>query len=182
MSRNVVRFFAGLALLAAPMVAAEAQSVCVGEGSTGCSLTRNASLTVPQLFRLALTADSITLATPDWSTDSLAGQLVTTNAAAVNVRANTAWVLTVSTAAAAWTYVGLEGGARALSTLELEEGCASGTWNVISSSAVEVANGARTNGAGANICLRTVFPADYTDAANRPGVYQLPITVTVAAP
>lgn len=183
MSRSFVRLVAGFALVAAPMVSVQAQSACVGQGAVGCSLVRPASLTIPKLVRLAVAGDSITLNTPDFATDSLNGQTVVTNSAAfVSVRSNTNWVLNVSTAAAAWTYVGSEGGARTLAQLELEAGCTTNTWAAISSSAQQVANGGLTNGAAAGICVRTVFPNDYTATANRPGVYQLPLTITLTAP
>lgn len=181
MSRTTVRILAGLAVVAMPALA-QAQAACVGQDATGCTLSPNVSLTIPKLVRLAIDADSITLNAPNWATDSLNGQVVTTTYAGVNVRANYAWVLNVSTAAGAWTYNGTESGVRALATLELETACSSATWNAISASAQQVASGARTNSAAASICLRTSFPASYDDAANRPGVYQLPIDITLSAP
>lgn len=180
MSKSFVRLVAGLAVVAMPMMV-EAQAVCVG--SPSCSLTPNVSLTIPKLVRLAMNTDSITLSTPNFATDSLNGQLVTTTYAGLNVRANAAWTLGVSTGAGAWTYAsGGESGARTLAQLELESSCGSTTWAAISGSAQQVASGARTNSAAASICLRTVFPADYADVANRPGVYQLPITILLTAP
>jgi hypothetical protein len=181
MSRSTVRFLAGLAVVALPAFA-QAQSACVGEGATGCTLSPDVSLTIPKLVRLAIDADSITLTTPNWATDSLNGQLVTTTYAGVSIRANANWVLNVSTPDAAWTYNGTESGARALAALELETTCGSTTWNAISGSAQQVSSGSRTDAGSASICLRTSFPASYDDAANRPGVYQLAIDITLAAP
>jgi len=183
MSRSFVRLMAGFALVAVPMVSVQAQGSCVGQGAVGCSLMRNASLTIPKLVLLQVAGDSITLNTPNFATDSLDGQLVVTNSAAfVSVKANTNWVLNVSTAASAWTYIGSEGGARTLAQLELEAGCTLNAWSAISASATQVASGTLTNGASAGICLRTVFPDDYAATANRPGIYQLPLTITLTAP
>lgn len=183
MSRSFVRLVAGFALVAAPMVSVQAQSACVGQGAVGCSLVRPASLTIPKLVRLGITGASITLNTPDFATDSLNDQEVVTNSAAfVSVRSNTNWVLSVSTLATEWTYAGSEGGARTLAQLQLESACGLGVWGAISSSAQQVAAGGLTNGASASICVRTVFPSDYTDAANRPGVYTLPLTISLTAP
>ena len=181
MSKSLVKLVAGVALLGLPLFAAEAQT-CAGTGTVGCNVNTTASLTIPSLFRLVLTGDSITLLTPDFSNTALSGQNVTTTVATLTVSANTSWELSVSTAATDFTYVGSEGGARAASMLEVEETCASTTWTAISSTPVVAAFGTVTNNAAGSLCLRTNFPADYSSTANRPGVYQLPVTLTLAAP
>ena len=181
MSKSLVKLVAGVALLGLPLFAAEAQT-CVGMGAPGCNVNTSASLTIPSLFRLVLTGDSITLSTPNFATTALSGQNVTTTVATLTVSANTAWELSVSTAATDFTYVGSEGGARAASMLEVEETCSSNTWTAITAGPVVASSGTATNNSAGSLCLRTNFPADYSSTANRPGVYQLPVTLTLAAP
>lgn len=177
MSRSIARYLAVLALLAVPAIA-QSQTLCLGAPS--CSLNPTVSLTIPKVVRLALTGSTITLDTPTWTTDSLAGQSVTTTFTGVSVRANHSWTINISTAAANWTYVGSEGGVRAASTLEFQPNCAGG-FTAISNTPTMVRSGALTNGSAANLCLATVFPADYSSTANRPGTYTLAITLTLAA-
>ena len=181
MSRSTVRTLAVLALVAMPVLA-QAQAPCVGSGSPGCSINRTASLTIPRLFRLAFNADSITLATPVFTTDSLANQNTPTTVAGILVSANTPWELEVSTGAANFTYSGGEGGVRAASTLQVEATCGSNIWNAISGTALVAASGSPANNAAGGLCLRTNFPASYASLANRPGLYVLPVVLTLAAP
>jgi hypothetical protein len=183
MSKYLVRLVAGLAVVAMPLVAVQAQDACVGAGDAGCAINTSASLTIPRLFRLSLSTDSITLATPNFATDSLDAQDVEITVAGLTVSANTDWVLNVSTAVTDFTYVGSEGGARAASLLEVEVVCASNSWSPITTGGgVDAATGVAVNNAAGSLCLRTNFPADYASTANRPGVYQLPVTITLAAP
>ncbi len=190
MSRSKVGFLAGLALAAAVAVpgtatVVQAQDVCVGAGNPGCTINTTASLTIPRLFRLAINADSITLAVPTWATDSLPGlpaSGIPTTVAGLLVSANTDWELQVSTAAANFVYNGTEGGVRAASTLEVEATCSSNSWTAISGTPVVASSGSAVNNAAGSLCLRTVFPASYASLANRPGVYQLAVDLTLAAP
>jgi hypothetical protein len=180
MYRRLVLSLAGAALLAVPATT-QAQAVCVGINT--CSLSPSASLTIPKVVRLATTSSLITLTTPDFSTDSLDGQQTTTTYGGISVRSNHDWTLNISSAAASWTYtpaVGASGGARARSDLEFQANCAGG-WTALAATAAPVASGTLTNGAAASVCLRTAFPADYTDPRNRPGTYTLALTLTLAA-
>jgi len=178
--RLALSIAAGAALLAIPSVS-QAQAVCVGIGN--CTITPNASLTIPKVVRLAAASSAITLLTPDFSTDSLNGQQPVTNFGGISVRANHDWTLNVSAAAPTWTYTpaaGAAGGARVRGDLEFQVGCA-GSWAAMSGTAAAIATGTLTNSAVAGVCLRTIFPADYTDPRNRPGTYELALTLTLAA-
>ncbi len=180
MLRRLIVVAAGATLLAVPSVA-RAQSACVGINS--CSLTPNASLTIPKVVRLGLSTAAITLDTPDFSTDSLNGQNTVTTFGGLSVRANHPWTINISSASAAWTYTpaaGAAGGVRAREALEFQNGCAGG-FSALSATASPIATGGITNGAAASVCLRTAFPNDYADAANRPGTYTLALTLTLAA-
>lgn len=174
-----------LSMVAATLVSlpslASAQAVCVGIGS--CSISPNASLTIPKVVRLAATSSSITLVTPDFSADSLNNQLTTTTFGGLSVRANHAWTLNLSSSASSWTYTpaaGASGGSRDLADLEFQADCAGG-WTALSGTAAPIATGGLTNGAAAGICFRTAFPNDYASVKNRPGTYTLALSLTISA-
>ena len=180
MIRRIALSVAGAALVALPSLAS-AQAVCVGINT--CSLTPSASLTIPKVVRLSAASSSITLATPDFATDSLNGQLTTTTFGGISVRANHAWTLNLSSSAASWTYtpaLGATGGSRDLADLEFQANCGGG-WTALSGTAAPIATGGLTNGATAGVCLRTAFPNDYASIKNRPGTYTLALQLTLSA-
>jgi hypothetical protein len=180
MLRKSLKVAVVAAALIAPMQA-QAQLVCVGINS--CTVNPTASLTIPKLVVLEVAASSVTLNTPDFSLDSLNNQAPSTTFGGITVRANHAWTLNISAAAASWTYTpatGASGGVRAREDLEFQVNCAGG-WTDLSGTGQAIASGALTNGASANVCLRTDFPNDYTNVKNRPGTYTLALTLTLAA-
>jgi len=168
---------AGLALVAIPSLS-QAQTTCIG--SPSCALSPTVSLTIPKIVRFNISSASITLSTPTWATDSLSGASVTTTFAGLNIKANHAWTINISSAATDWTYTGTEGGVRARETLEFQPNCTGG-FTQVSATPTMVLSGALANGATPNLCLATNFPADYSSTANRPGAYTLAITLTLAA-
>ena len=181
MLRRLAVVTAGAFLMSLPSVASAQSVLCVGIGT--CSLTPTASLTIPKVVRLAVSSATITLDTPDFSTDSLDGQAPVTNFGGISVRANHPWTINISSADLAWTYTGVSGvtdGARVLADLEFQANCADG-WVELSAAAAPIATGALTNGVAASVCLRTAFPNDYTSLKNRPGTYTLALTLTLAA-
>ena len=180
MVRRIAATAVAVALLAVPSIA-KAQLTCVGVNT--CSLSPTASLTIPKVVRLAVSASTIALNTVDFATDSLNGQDEVTNFGGLNVRANHPWTINVSSASAAWTYTpaaGAAGGARVREDLEVQANCA-GAWTALAATAAPIASGALTNGAAAGVCLRTNFPNDYSSVKNRPGTYTLALTLTLAA-
>ncbi len=180
MLRRAAVAVATVAMLSLPSLA-KAQLQCVGMDT--CSISPTASLTIPKVVRLAADVSSIVLATPDFSADSLNGQSPTTVFNGLSVRANHPWSVNLSSAAANWTYTpaaGASGGVRAREELEFQVNCA-GAWAPLSAAAASIATGTITNGAAAQVCLRTAFPNDYENVANRPGTYTLALTLTLAA-
>ena len=180
MFRRFVLAAVAAVAVAVPAVS-EAQSVCVGINT--CSLTPTASLTIPKVVRLATTSSTVTLATPDFTTDSLNNQDVVTTLSGISVRANHAWSIAISSAATNWTYTpaaGASGGDRVRADLLFQANCA-GAFTALSGAGQTVSSGALTNGATASICLQTNFPNDYTSVKNRPGTYTLALTLTLTA-
>lgn len=186
MSRNVVRFVAGLALMAAPMVAAEAQGCTVIGGVTpgnSCFINRNATLTIPSLaFINVTTPGAIVLSAPtDWAAFLTAATPVTTiTAAPLTLRANTAFGVDILAGA-------VTGGSRPLAAhgYKFESGgCTAGGFTAFSGATQTLlASGtAATNGTGANLCLSATFdPADFTGSLAA-GSYTIPLTITITAP
>lgn len=180
MLRRATLFAAAAALLALPS-ASQAQAVCVGINT--CTINPNASLTIPKVVLLEVASGSITLATPDFNTDSLNNQAPVTNFGGLVVRSNHDWSLAVSAAAASWTYTpaaGAAGGARDRADLEFQVGCAGG-WSAMSGTGQQIASGVATNNGAAQVCFRTAFPNDYESPKNRPGTYSLALTLTITA-
>ncbi len=180
MMRRALFVAAAAALVVAPK-AAQAQLVCVGINT--CNISPSASLTIPKVVRLASSSSAITLNTPDFTTDSLDNQSTQTTFGGISVRANHAWTLNVSAAAANWTYTpaaGAAGGSRVAADLEFQANCA-GAWAGVSGTAAAISSGALTDGTAASVCFRTSFPNDYTNVKNRPGSYTLALTLTLAA-
>lgn len=176
MNRRVARFLAGAAVLAAPALA-QGQLVCAQQNT--CSLNPVATLTIPTLVRLQVPSLAITM---DGSaiTDISGGASVIPGAFGdVNVRANSAWNLTLGAAATDWTYTGTAGGSRSRATLEYSVDA--GAYTAMSAGA-QVASGAATNGTNVNLAFQATVPSDYEDAANRPGSYALTLTLTLTAP
>jgi hypothetical protein len=48
--------------------------------------------------------------------------------------------------------------------------------------AATLATGAASNGTNVNVQFQATIPSDYSDAANRPGTYELDLTLTLTAP
>lgn len=186
MSRKAVRFVAGLALLAAPMVAAEAQGCTViGGTSTSCFINRDATLTIPSLAFINVTAaGAIALSAPtDWADFLTAGTPVTTiTAAPLTLRANTTFGVDIAAGA-------ITGGSRPVTAhgFKFETGgctptgftqfaAGGGTQTLLA------AGQAPTNGSGANLCLSSDFdPADFAGNLSA-GSYTIPLTITITAP
>jgi hypothetical protein len=169
------------ALMLAVPATSSAQAVCVGVNT--CSINPNASLTIPKVVLLEAASSAITLLTPDFTTDSLDNQLTVTNFGGLNVRSNHDWSLSVSAAAANWTYTpaaGAAGGSRVRADLEFQANCAGG-WTAMAAAASTISSGTVTNGTAASMCFRTTFPNDYSSVKNRPGSYALALTLTITA-
>lgn len=177
MLRRSAMFAAAAALIALPAVA-EAQLVCAQQ--TSCSLSPTATLTIPTIVRMAVPSLAVTM---DGSaiTDISGGAAVVPGAFGdVNVRANADWNLTLAANATDWTYTGSAGGARAATTLQYSVNA--GAFTSVSTTAATLATGNASNGQNVNVQFQATIPADYSDAANRPGSYALGLTLTLTAP
>jgi hypothetical protein len=99
------------------------------------------------------------------------------------VKANRSWTLNIKSGNAAnWTYVGSFGGVKAIGDLTWANAVA-GTYAAITASdAVFTSGASSSNGTAAAAFFKTNYPAGFTNAANAPGTYSLPIIFTLTAP
>ncbi|MBX3175397.1 MAG: hypothetical protein KF709_13360 [Gemmatimonadaceae bacterium] len=183
MSRSFVRSLAvGALLLAAPAIV-EAQGCTVIAPATSCFINRNATLTIPSLAFINITAaGDIALSTPaDWAAFLTAGTPVTTvTAAPLTLRSNTTYGVDIAAGAIA-------GGSRPLGAhgYKFQSGaCTAGGFTAFSGATQTfiAAGSAATNGTGANLCLESTFdPSDFVGNLSA-GSYTIPLTLTITAP
>ena len=162
--------------------ASQADAQCSGNAGS-CTTTNTASVTVGALVKLGMTTATTALTAP--TADDIDGGAQIENAGPVfTIKANRSWNLKIKTSNATnWTYVsGGNSGAKPIGHLAwaLASG---GTYTAITSSDVTFTSGAgATNTGAASAWFRTTWLADFADASNRQGVYELPIVFTLTAP
>jgi hypothetical protein len=177
MSKRFIPAVALLVLLAASPVAAQTWT-CTGVGS--CSATQTASLTIPSLVSLDLGAGTFTLTAPG-AADLATGYLLEAASPTITVKANKAWTLSVSAAAANFTPP--VGGARPSSMLRWASVVdVWGTYTAMTNVGAQFASGAATNAANPVIYFGSEYINDFSDTSNVPGTYTLDLTFTLAAP
>jgi len=186
MSRKIVRFLAGLAVVASVPAVVQAQGCLVQGGTnTSCFIQRDATLSIPALaFIDFVNAGDIVLSTPaSWSAFLDAATVVTTETAAPLVlRSNTTFGVTLAAAP-------ITGGTgRALSDHGFKyDGtgtCAPGGFTPLTTTAATLiaAGSSATNGGGATLCIESTFdPAAFTTNL-AVGEYVIPLTLTISAP
>lgn len=164
--------------------AGEAAAQCTNTPgvNTSCSTNQTASLTINPLVSLDFSG-SYNLSTPTQA-DLAAGYKLEASSPTLTVKANKAWTLSVSAAAANFSYTGSESGAKSRDALYWKNGSV-GTdltsYTQMSGTAAQVASGSRTNGATPAFFFGVQYSSDYSDAGNRPGTYTLQLTYTLAA-
>ena len=173
-SRYVAAILVGTALGAFP-VAAQCS------GTTTCSTTNTASVTVGALVNLQMNSATTTL-TPPGAADLAAG-FVADAGPTFSVQANQDWTLSLKTSNPTyWTYVGTKVGVKAIGDLTWSV-AVGGTFAAMTGADVPVAaSAAATNGTAVAVFFRTTYAADYSVASNHPGVYSLPLVFTLSAP
>jgi hypothetical protein len=81
-----------------------------------------------------------------------------------------------------WTYAGSSGGVKPISDLSWSNALA-GTYAAITAiDAVFTSGASASSGTAAAAFFKTNYPAGFTNAANAPGTYTLPIILTLTAP
>jgi hypothetical protein len=168
-------------MLGTLVVAGNAEAQCSGNAGT-CNTTNTASVTIGALVKLGMSANTTSLTSP--TADQVdVGAIVADAGPTFTVKANRSWTLNIKSGNAAnWTYAGSFAGVKAIGDLTWSNAVA-GTYAAITASdAVFTSGGSASNGTAAAAFFKTNYPAGFTNAANAPGTYSLPIIFTLTAP
>ena len=170
-----------IAAVFAVIPATHAVAQCSGNAGS-CNTTNTASVTIASLVKLGMSAATTTLTAP--TADQVdVGATVADAGPTFTVKANRSWTLSIRSGNPTnWTYAGSFAGLKPISDLTWSNAVA-GTFVAITSSDVLLTSGAAaSNGTAAQAFFRTIYPAGFTNAANQPGTYSLPVIFTLTAP
>jgi hypothetical protein len=168
-------------LLGTLVGAARTDAQCSGNAGT-CNTTNTASVTIGALVKLGMSASATSLTSP--TADQVdVGATVADAGPTFTIKANRSWTMNIRSGNAAnWTYVGSFGGVKPIGDLTWANAVA-GTYAAITASdAVFTSGASSSNGTAAAAFFKTNYPAGFTNAANAPGTYSLPIILTLTAP
>jgi hypothetical protein len=163
------------------IVVGNAEAQCSGNTGT-CNTTNTASLTIGALVKLGMSANTTSLTSPTADQVDL-GAAVADAGPTFTVKANRSWTMNIRSGNATnWTYVGSNSGVKPISDLSWSNAVA-GTYAAITATDALFTSGASaSNGTAAAAFFRTNYPAGFTNSANAPGTYSLPIVFTLTAP
>jgi hypothetical protein len=163
------------------LIVGPADAQCSGNAGS-CNTTNTASVTIGALVKLGMSPSTTSLTSPTADQVDI-GATVADPGPAFTVKANRSWTLNIKSGNATnWTYAGSNGGVKPIGDLTWANAVA-GTYAAITASdAVFTSGGTSTNGAAAAAFFKTNYPAGFTNAANAPGTYSLPIVFTLTAP
>ena len=178
---KVTRIIAAAAMSAVLAGTAHAQVTvnCTGTtttGPTGCQAVNTVSAAVPFVARLALSAAATTLTAPTATDFGTTAGVTNANAITLSVRANSAYRVTASTAAATW--VGPTGSTKPVGDLRLSTDNFA-TSVVLTTAGVQIASGTAPT---ATASLQIGYNVVYNWTSDLPGTYQLPIRYTLTSP
>lgn len=172
-----------IALVAATVRAASAQSSCVLTGASlgaSCPVVVNVQFSVPHATSISLNKDTTSLGTPTQTAFTPNVAATTTpvvNGPVFSVTANFDFQVTLKSAAA-WTVS--SGGYAAKPISDLQWSTASnGVFSAVSTSGQQVG---ATRSAGSTVPVSLFFQSTWRWAVDRPGTYSLPLVLTVVAP
>jgi hypothetical protein len=168
-------------LLGTLISAGQVGAQCSGNAGT-CNTTNTASVTVGALVKLGMSASTTSLTSPTADQVDI-GALVADVGPTFTIKANRSWTLNVKSGNATnWTYVGSNAGVKPIGDLTWSNAVA-GTYAALTSSdAVFTSGASASGGTAASAFFKTNYPAGFTNAANAPGTYSLPIVFTLTAP
>ena len=152
-------------------------------GAASCAGTNTAQVVVPALVKLTMPSNTTSLTAP--SADQIdIGATVGPDAGPIfTIKANRSWTLNIKSGnPVSWTYTGAFAGVKPIADL-LWSNAVAGSYVAITTGDVQFSNGgAATNGASAQPFFKTVWASGFTNVANEPGTYTLPVTFTLTAP
>ncbi|MEX2181956.1 MAG: hypothetical protein WD771_07935 [Gemmatimonadaceae bacterium] len=189
MSKYLVRLVTGLAVVAMPMVAVEAQTCSRINGVNSGSCSVDANLTVPTIVTLTVPASIVVDPIADWNAFFTAGVVDSTyNEIGLTVRSNVGDVaLTVTASALSGTAAGVAGNTRTFADYGykvLAAGTCTADGYTAFTGAAQALSSIPTGPLDAptlTLCVAAEFdPADLTTL--RAGVYTLPLAVIITGP
>ena len=159
----------------------QAQAQCSGNAGT-CNTTNTASVTVGALVKLGMSATTTSLTAPTADQVDL-GALIADAGPTFTIKSNRSWTMNIRSGNATnWTYVGSNAGVKPISDLTWSNAVA-GTYAAITATDALFTSGASaSNGTAGAAFFKTNYTAGFTNAANAPGTYSLPIVFTLTAP
>lgn len=178
---HATRFVLAAIALGITTVASGAGAQCSGNAGS-CNTTNSASVTIPALVKLGMSSTTTSLTAP--TADQVdVGATIADAGPSFTVKANRSWTLNIRSGNPTnWTYAGSFAGVKSISDLTWSNAVA-GTYAAITSSDVLLTSGAAaSNGAAAQVFFKTVYAAGFTNVANQPGTYTLPVIFTLTAP
>ncbi|MDQ6872411.1 MAG: hypothetical protein M3037_10435 [Gemmatimonadota bacterium] len=154
---------------------------CSGNAGT-CNTTNTASVLIPALVKLGMSATTTSLTAPTADQVDL-GATVSDAGPTFTIKANRSWTLNIKSGNPTnWTYTGANSGVKPIADLTWANAVA-GTYAAITASDVVFTNGGgATAGTAAAAFFKTNYPAGFTNSANAPGTYSLPVVFTLTAP
>jgi hypothetical protein len=173
-----------LAAMVLGTVAGASQANAQGcSGSNSCAGTNTAQVVVPALVKLAMTSNTTSLTAPTADQIDLGATVGPDAGPIFTIKANRSWTMNIKTSNPTnWTYSGSFAGVKPIADLQWSNAVA-GTYAAITSSDAPFTLGAAaTNGATAQPFFKTVWASGFTNVANEPGTYSLPVVFTLSAP
>lgn len=178
---KVTRIIATAAMSAILAGTAQAQATvnCTGTtttGPTGCQIINTVSASVPIVARMVLSSATTTLTAPTAADFGTTTGVSDASAVSLTIRANAAYRITASTAAANWT--GPTGTTKAIGDLRLSTDNFA-TQSALTAAGVQIASGSAPT---AGTTLQVGYNVLYNWTTDLPGAYTLPVRYTLTSP
>jgi hypothetical protein len=167
------------AVLFGTLIAIGSAEAQCSSNTGSCNTTNTASLTIGALVKLGMSSTTTSLTAP--TADQVdVGATIADLGPTFTIKANRSWTMNIKSGNATnWTSTG---GVKPIGDLTWSNAVA-GTYAAITASdAVFTSGGTSTNGTAAAAFFKTNYPAGFTNTANAPGTYSLPIIFTLTAP
>lgn len=160
------------------IVLGNAEAQC--SSNTGsCNTTNTASVTIGALVKLGMSATTTSLTAPTADQVDI-GAVIADVGPTFTIKANRSWTMNIRSGNATnWTS---SGGVKPIGDLTWSNAVA-GTYAAITATDAPFTSGASaSNGTPGAAFFKTNYTAGFTNAANAPGTYSLPIIFTLTAP
>ena len=178
---SATRFLLAAMVLGSAISVNQANAQCSGNAG-GCLTVNTASATVNALVKLGMSATATTLSSPTADQVEIGATLADVGPT-FTIKANRSWTLNIRTSnPASWTYVGTSGGTKPISDLTWSNAVAGTYVGISTTDGLFLSGAAATNGTAAQAFFKTVWAAGFTQPSNAPGIYSLPIVLSLSAP